>query len=269
MKNNYFAILILSLLASVPFAACNGSGSKDPMEVIRKNIGNFALYSGSNQIDSLRIFYPGIPDGENIVAVDTAGMNIQSLGTGKYIVTFPSGITLNVTMLGDTAITVTESFGLITYPEDKMDIARKTGQWADSLNDVQLYSRMHDEGFQAFLKKRAINPSKILTVGSPVHENYGGSSCDGYTPIINNTDVQINGSDYSIIINDYYDDADHIHTEAGKTIPPKGRIKVPTGGGATWGLEVKGVKMKLTKEQIQERFNSYNGTEYQQYLNSK
>ena len=58
-------------------------------------------------------------------------------------------------------------------------------------------------------------------------------------------------------------------TKAGKTIPPHGKVKVTAKQGYHSWSYLKSIKWKLSEEQMQEKFASYTGKEYQEYLDSK
>ena len=98
---------------------------------------------------------------------------------------------------------------------------------------------------------------------------------DGYQIITNNSDVEINGRDYSFVYEQGewwggMDDPDvSTTTKPGKTIPPHGTVRAQGSAGLHYWSTVKSIKWNLNDEQIQGKFAPYTGNEYQEYLNSK
>ena len=121
----------------------------------------------------------------------------------------------------------------------------------------------------------------ISDVKFPPGEDYSGTATyEGYQYLTNNTDQEIKGSDYNIIYRYEFIGAhgaiygiDEIEkgtkTKSGKTIPPRGKVKIYASDGYHGGEKAVKINWKLSKEQLAEKFSSYSGNEYQEYLDSK
>lgn len=143
---------------------------------------------------------------------------------------------------------VINSKGLFAYPEEKKDLATKTGLWDENLYDVELAQRMNDEEFEEFINQKIKNiTSNILSLGPFEYTPFGAVT--GQT-INNNTDQIIRGEEYSLTLHydlPYFDhetqelvNNEGFSTEKGKYIPPHGSVVfdcvfdryIGTGGSA-------------------------------------
>ena len=263
---------ILMLVAGIGMiASCSKKAS--PEEEVRNYIKYFVEKINANQLDSLTVSYPDISKADSIAPLQSDTILIVEKAPGQFEMTLADGIVLKVNRSEDGNITVSESRGLFAFPADKVEIAKKTGMWDDTLSDAQLNERMKDEEFfkyiQDQIKKKTSN---ILTVGK---ETMSSDYKYNLTPIINNTDEEIKATDYSIISKDGYyliSGIDWISTSTinGKDIPPHDKYVVKTV--ASWdegSIHVIKVNIKIPKEELVRRFASFTGKEYQEYLNSK
>ncbi|MCH5236617.1 MAG: hypothetical protein J1E95_02320 [Muribaculaceae bacterium] len=250
-----------------------------PEEEVRNYGKYFVEKLAAAQLDSLTNTYPDIAKADSIFPIQSDTIIVVETTPGQYDLTLAEGISLQVNRTDDGKITVTESKGLFAFPDDKVEIAKKTGMWDDNLSDAQLNERMMDEEFfkyiQDQIKKKTSN---ILTVGKQVTPDPDMWDMY-YYPIINSSNQQVDASDYEIIVWEGYtiwdEESDKFlsgggtRKEPGKTIPPHGKIKYDCVGTNHGGEIVKGINWKLTSEQLQEKFASYTGNEYQEYLDSK
>lgn len=278
-KFNYTIILSAIVAAVCILSSCNSNNQSSPEDEVRSYGNYFAEKIAANQLDSLKTSYPDIALADSIVPLKGDSITVEALEAGKYKIALAKDVTLMVNRSEDGNIQVTESKGLFAYPSDKLVIAQKTGMYDKALSDAELSKRMKDEDFFKYIREQMKKKTaKILSVGDWV------STPDMIYKVYsikNNTDQTIEGSDYTITIAESYpfdiphSDPNNWHTtystKPGKTIPPHGTYKYKTeivyGGSA--GEHVKGVKLKLTPEQIQERFGTYTGKEYQEYLDTK
>ena len=245
-------------------------GNTSPEEKV-KNYGKYFVEKVSaGQLDSLKSSYPDILLADSITQISSDTVTVTETAPGKFDVALAGGVILKVDHNDDGNITVKESHGLFRFPEQKVDIAKKTGMWVDSLSDVQLLQRIKDDAFFAWLKKQNKNKTKnILTVVNSGNGFYEQS----YEHIVNHTSVPIKGSEYRMIRTGYrYDSSGNdvygSFTTPGRDIPANGKIKVisnmaPDGFGD--GV-VTGIKWNLSQDQLQLKFAPYTGKEYEQYL---
>lgn len=182
-------------------------------------------------------------------------------------------------------ITVISSKGIIAFPASKIEIAQKTGMWDKSLSDAELAKRMKDEEFFNFISEKTnFNPDKILSVNTNFKEtseerlDMSHIAFHGYCTITNNTDKTILPSDYKINFKDYDISIDgqraKRYSEPGKEIEPKSTIKIEgsilySSHRSEEDHHLEGVTILLSPEEIQKKFVSFSGNEYQEYLNSK
>ena len=188
------------------------------------------------------------------------------------------GVNILVKEEGTGDFVVMESHGLFAYPDDKVELAKNTGLWDAKLTDAQLAERMHDNGFkdyiQNLIKKKKSN---MLTAGEFVYDNYSYEKIG--QKVVNNTDQEINASDYTLTIKEtYYNWAEEDFktdkkTEKGKFIPPYGSVTFDCiysyyddyGSGP----ELSRINIKIPDEEILRRFLKFTGNEYRDYLDSK
>ena len=266
--------ILLALLPFMMLCSCGGKETTPENEV--RNYGKYFVEKlSANQLDSLKASYPGIADADSIVPVQSDTILVVETAPGQYDMTLAEGISLKINRSEDGNISVTESKGLFVFPADKVDIAKKTGLWNDNLSDAQLNERMKDEEFFKWLKgTKTIKSSDVIALGKTEGDGYWTR---GFRYVVNKTDQTIKGSDYQVIKKFGYsvfngeDFDENSGTEVlhGKDIPPRGSVKYEFSCSSHGGEEIKSVKLKLTPEQIQERFAPYTGKEYQEYLNSK
>ena len=261
------------LLAFIPFMTlCACSGKKTTPEEEVRNYGKYFVEKiTANQLDSLTTSYPDIANADSIVPVLSDTILVVETSPGQYNVTLTEGITLKVNRSDDGNISVTESKGLFAFPTDKVDIAKKTGMWDDKLSDAQLNERMKDEEFFKYIKDQIKNKtSNILTVGKYVDtSDPDANGRFGYNTLKNNSDVDIDPSDYSMIYYEFDFDKQEYKTRSGKPIPAHGSIRIESSGGTLFGEYFEKIKWNLSEEQKVEKFTPYTGKEYQEYLNSK
>lgn len=276
MKKSYFLLGISFIVGGMLLISCKEDKKLTPEEEVRNYGKYFVEKLSANQLDSLKASFPDIIKGDSIVPVQSDTIMIVESTPGNFDMTLAEGITLKVNRSEDGNITVTESKGLFAFPTDKVDLAKKTGMWDDTLSDVLLNERMKDEEFFKYIQNQIKKKtSNILSVK-------GDAGIDTmYQYIVNNTDQPISGSDYVILKeeNMRYEKDDipynwawdtRKYTVPGRNIPPHGQIKEEAWVAAMGNSDlVTGVRMKLTPEQLQEKFARFSGNEYQEYLDSK
>lgn len=277
----FFHFLSFILLSCTTLLTSCGGGSKiTPEEEVREYGKYFVEKLAANQLDSLQASYPDITKADSFMPVKSDTIIVVESSPGQFDLILADGVSLKVNHSDDGNITVMESKGLFIFPSDKLAIAKKTGLWDDKLSDAQLNERMKDDEFFKWLKgKKTINKNSLISfsdfIESPGQDPTGNYARDGYHNITNKTDVEIDGSDYSLVYeegsfwNDPYSDGSGKKEKSGKAIPPHGTVKVTASSGYhSWSV-LKSIKWKLSQEQLQEKFAPYTGKEYQEYLDSK
>lgn len=296
-------MLVVSLLAAgLVFTSCGGNGSQsansndsvsvattentvDETAEVTAFANDLAGKLSAGQLDSLKAAYPALAGAGAIVPLKGDSVTVVAASTpGQYDVTLAPGVRMSVTRAADGSMTVNETRGLFSFPADRKEIAKKTGMWDDSLNDAQMAERMNDDAFFKHIKSQTPSTSNIITIGKFVNNGNGS----GYYTIKNNSGVAIKGSEYTITCKHSYptfspeapNAVDEWVTKTiqapGKDLAPHGEARFTTntistffGGEIGPEKEAKGIKWKLSKAQLQEKFASYSGNEYQEYLNSK
>ena len=272
MKKLLFAFVPLMMLG-----ACGENKKATPEEEVR-NYGKYFIEKVSaNQLDSLQASYPDIAKADSIVQIQSDTIIVAESAPGQYNMTLGEGIVLKVNRSDDGNIKVTESKGLFSFPEDKLDIAKKTGMWDDNLSDAQINERMKDEEFFKMIEKKSdINLNNIISSGKMVvTKDWPGveyESGAGYFPLKNNTDIAISGTDYQVVIKteNVYTGETWTFTEAGKDLAPNGSAKINVQFRPRSSPEKASIKFKISESDLKAKFSpNFTGKEYQEYLNSK
>lgn len=255
------------------------NNKKEVMEFVIKFI------NGLNNELKDSIAYPDILKGNAFAALTTDSLKIFEGIDGKYGVYLNNGINLKINREKNGRLTILESHGLFVFPEDRVNIAKKTGMWNDTLNDAALADRIGDDAYFKYLQNQVQKKtSNIITFHS---EPGSPDKTEGFANVINyfqnHTDQPIKSSDYVITLEvfeelDWGTDEDgyyvprygtHSKTKQGIPIPPHGTVSFNTVDIPDYSEKVKGIKIKLSAKQMQERFAPYTGNEYQEYLSSK
>ena len=273
--------IIICVLSCLFLASC---GQK-PEEQVRDFTESFIGFVNSNQKDSVKKYYPGFDFRDSLVQITSNTITVNSGNMeGIYTVELGPETFIDVKLEKGRGITVEESKGLIAFPKDKLDLAKKTGMWDESLADSELSQRMKDEGFFKFISNKLnFNPDRILTVNSKlkvtkVVEEWHYDDIYGYYTITNNTEQTIYPSDYKMNFADNHEGGGEEgikrYSEPGKEISPGQTIKIEVNnysgqGGEHEDHHLVGVTILLTPEEIMERFAKFSGNEYQEYLDSK
>ena len=270
MKKFFYLASLISLFF---IASCKENKEQKVQAFSDKFVG----YVNANQIDSIMILYP-TANFDSIASLPPDSVQITGL-EGVYHIDFGSGQWIDVKENEDGSLIVEKSKGLAAFPADKVEMAKKTGMWDSSLTDAELNQRMHDDEFFSFLEAQGSNATdNIITVGrwTITKEWYGNDSPGMATQTVtNNTDQPISGADYEFVMisEDPYSAASgerpRTWTNNGKDIPPHGSISENFEIYNQSAPEIKSIKWNLTPQQLQEKFASYTGREYQEYLDSK
>lgn len=272
----------------------NGGDKVSPENEVRAFGKNFIEKLSANQLDSLKAVYPDIVNADSIATIQSDTIIVVKTAPGQYDMTLAEGVTLKVSRENDGNVSVAESKGLFAFPTDKVDIAKKTGMWNDSLNDGRLSERMKDEDFfkwyENYLDMKSA-PNLSMEVGKKkVNKKWGPGDYDGQdelltqeeqeVKVINNSSEPVSGKDYVISYGiskntsmdpDIKSSKSTLKTKPGVDIQPNGTATITLYTDYTmWDFKIVDPKIKLKKNN-DSHVKKYQptGNEYQEYLNSK
>lgn len=272
-------ILIGLTLVTVAFFISSCEKSASPEEQVKQFAINFAEKVSKNQKDSLTAIWLDVVKADSLALAFTAdSIGVEPTQTaGKYKVNFGNADML-VSVAEDGKMTVGETHGLFAWPAEDIEFAKKTGQWKDGLNDPEQAERMGDKEFKTlvtadFSKKMqdALKAEKkIIMIKDQVNPPEPGIMA---AIIRNNSDIDISGTDYQVIfkISTSYAGMEDISNKEnpGKDISAKDTVQVT----CYWGLHNQPiearVKMKLSNEQLFNKYFKATGNEYEDYLKTK
>lgn len=272
-------LFIVMLMGTAAFGGCQkGKGdtekARDPKAM---DINDFATYfadmAARNQRDSLCHVYPDVRNADSLSFTPSGkSFSIIDLGGGKYKIIYSPTVRILVEKDSQGLLSVTESYGLFAYDSMRTSLARRSGLWVDSLNDVHLAERMSDADFFSYLNGRAqLKTSDILQVGTPVYNSSDG--INGYVPILNLTAYEVDGDDYTVNMHSMRvlngQEENQLMMVAGRNIAPNDTIRVEVVNAPSHVLRVNGIKFKLSKEKLSEKYAPLTGNEYRQYLESR
>lgn len=261
--------LIILILCVISVLGCKKEISSE--ERVNKFVDYFIEKMEKQQIDSLKTVYPDIVTADSLSQLNlrVEPEVLKSINDpDKYTIKFGDSLILNVSINEIDDIHIDSSKGLFAYSKNKMDFAKNTGLYNDKLSDKELAERMADREFLNYLNSKATNlKKKILKIGEP-------DPVRMERPIINLTNSVIFADDYQVVMESY----ERINFEdyetsrdilKGKTIPAKGRVYFDSWGGSGGGIDVKDVIIKISPEELRNRFMEYTGNEYEEYLTTK
>lgn len=194
--------LLFFAVCTAGLALCSCGEKKDE---VRDFATDFAEKVQANQIDSVLLLYP---EAENIeaVALDFVpdSMEVVEDAEGVYTVNYGNGVKMKMKKNSDASMTVTETFGIASFPAEKMEFAKATGMYDATVNDVELANRMADTAFTEWLRDRFIKyRAKNLKVKGELRMikeiqfmmDEGIIAAD----VENTTDKKIDGADYKVV----------------------------------------------------------------------
>lgn len=246
----------------------------DPVKIFAEDFGRKAA---ANQLDSVRLLYPGAAKADSLsLTFNADSIKIEETATpGTFVVTYSPLASMTIKRSEQDSITVVDTKGLFAYPKARIDSARKTGQYADSLPDSELAARMNDSLFVEFLAKnfqrelsKNVRATSMRNQGTPM---YGNEFVTAAARVSNSLSKQIDGRDYIYVyIREYpHNMIEEAESEGGKNIPAGGSARYETWAqGNVW---VKGgrIKWKLSPKQLYEKYFVPTGKEWDAYAASK
>lgn len=282
MKNTKIYFFSLAIMA-LAMTACSDA-MKEREQEVTDFAGKIVKYAQDNTIDSIVPLYPGLENQKVTLESLSDSVKVETLDEEGTMFRVKMGnVTMKVERDNNGKMSIVESRGLFTFDPQAIEEARKTGQWVDSLPDLQKVQRMNDEDFLTYfieLKNKATNTGVSPKAGKFVLTHAATcSGCDdsytlGYVTVTNPNDFPISGSDYRL---EYYhgsEENEYTHLEIvskksqpGKDIPAHGSVRhnlkydFEYEGGYAFGFKV--VYFPKIKEYVP------TGKEYDQYLESK
>ena len=272
--------MMTALLAVGMLATSCGGGTSEADQV--KDFGiDFATKVSKNQVDSVRALYADaakcdsfavtfVHDSVTVTETETPSTYKVSLGAADF----------TVKRAEDGTMSVVESHGLAAYPADALDFAKKTGQWKDGLNDAEQAVRMADKDFRtqvvaAFPKAFA----KMLMVKGGLDVV---KPCDGPwvyavgtlgANVVSTCDKPIAGSDYEVVFKgqsmNYESSSAVTSRQPGKDIAPNGKVLVTVDFNYRLDFESAYVNIKISNDELFNKYFTATGKEYDEYLAAK
>lgn len=227
----YTAALALGCLM---LASCSNHN-----EEVKEFAVDFGNKVAANQLDSVRMLYPGAEMADSMaLAFSADSITVDALDKdGEYKVVYGNGKSITVTRAEDGKITVKESTGLFAYPKANMEFAAATGALTPDMTDAKLAEVMANiAGLKAKLYEDYVNQLKnALVVGKlkiTKDITFMMEEGRGYYPLVNTTDQPIKAGDYTLNFRTSWiyfgDEGSKNYSEKGKKdIPAKGTIQVP------------------------------------------
>ena len=264
------------LLFAIPLfilAACGGDSKK-----VRNLAETFVNYVNENQMDSIKAIYP-TANFDSIAPISADSISVSEIGSGLYRVNFSANKWIDV-KAGEYGMTIVESRGIASFPEDKYEIAVNTGMVSATTTDVRTQELLNDSAYFEWVKRNMKQP--ISLEKGKISKKYGvdlqGRPCEGAVErmtciVTNNTPNPISGKDYDITYAYSYWTCSDGSSPDGHTTGKKGGVDLAPGESANiniaimdYGLKNVAVKYNVPVEQLYNGLNPYSGNEYQEYL---
>ena len=266
--------IILCTLPLLLLTGCLGGKEKKVKAFAEK----VAVYLNADMVDSLEAVYPGAIF-NTLEPVRTDSIRVEKTGDETFIVNYSSSQWIEVKGDGKGKFEIVKSKGLAAFPEEKYEIALKTGMIDESTDDVIAQERMNDNGFFEWVSVNTKQPIE-LTPGKVSHTSgvdLYGRPCEGAVDrmtctVTNNTSQPISGSDYDITYNySFYRCSDGTVPDGHATGKVKGIDLAPGATGKIniaamdYGLRNVGIKYNVPMEKLFKGYSPFTGNEYQEY----
>lgn len=294
MKKTILSIVVL--LSLLFLTSC------DKNKEVRQFAIDFAAAVQSGNKSEITKMYPDAAKADSLsFAFDAEKAEIETLDDGSIKIALSDDIDIILAKNdGDGNLKVKASHGVFAYPSDRLELAKKSGQWKDGLNDIEQTERLADTLFLRWMQAKMVESMKSLvkitnsSVSSKHVSNYNIASeeerCSYTVTVANNTDQEIEGNDYTISVKetwylwkDGWEDMSFRETKhpesstktlTGKPIPAKGTATYTWNetfaGSHHFGYSNFGVQSTLNYTPKQSDFNfKYTGKEYEEYLSQK
>lgn len=282
MKRALIAVLLCLLVGGggyFAYSLLKGDGTKE----VKKFAIKFAEIVSKNQVDLIRAIYPDatLADSLALTFVEDSIKIERNEKDASILIHYSSEIWVRAMKDENDSIRIVSSKGLFAYPTNLLAIAKKTGQYVDSLDDKGNAERMADKQFQEYMVKKVKEKIKeslkiVSTKGFDYAEGEGGmmEPLGFIATVENQSDITIEGKVYKVVIadtgfdNENLRDVTNYHPLAGNDIKPGEKIPFK------YRAQYVGASFKANI-QIQDIGNdlltSYKttGNEYKEYLEKK
>lgn len=268
--------LIATLFATVLVTGCS---DKKHLEFA----GKVAEYVKANQLDSLAAVYPGAQFDSIAFAGDYEIVNIEKTDVdGVVRVRFGEIAYIDIKDDENGVMTIVESSGIAAFPQDKLDLAKKTGMVQDTISDIAKAELISDADFFTWLAERQADElSNIISLkgGKAKLAGVYGEGNNLYVidaTLTNNSKNDISADAYSIEYNiTYYGEEDNGWRNRYETGNQEG---VELKAGESKDIKIKKehvgkignprIKWNLSPEELG-KFLTFTGNEYSEYQKSK
>jgi len=302
MKRNFLFVALL--MGAMVLAGCNAQGEQDKEAAVKQFAANFAQAWAGGDSTAIRQVFPDVvlPDSFALpFATDSAGLSAEKIkveaiadstqqadAPAMYKVTLADTLSLIVKQVNDTTFSVTDSYGLFSYPAEKLSFAKKTGWVEEGMSDKQMQERFKDVDFPKSLGEKALAQLKSkVSAGRPkagksVTTGGDGNFESGYTannvPIKNDMDVALDGKDYYIsatklnrgmAVKDKVQGVTILAHQSGNVVVKASYSFNQWGGGYEEFLQSANLVFNVTPEKAVEKYFVPTGGEYKAYLESK
>lgn len=249
------------LLIGVAVFGIVGCGEKE--DKVKVFAEDFGAKASKNKVDSLKLLYPGLEADSVALVYNADSISVTDAAEpGAFVISYGSGVIVNVTKSEDGNVTATSSKGIYAFPEKKMEIASQTGMIDESLNDDEIAKRIKDEDFFTYIEKTAKNKkSQMLKIR-------GGK-------VTNISDLTIDGSDFTVTKQfttrgDYFTRGSVTYSNIkGKTLAPGESMHISLVQALMGQESLTGIKWTISDDDFVNRYVKYTGNEYQDYLKNK
>lgn len=267
------------MLGAICLSAMMLCGCGEKNDEVRDFAIRFAEKVRANQMDSVLLLYP---DAKGIEAMSISyipdSVAISEDGAGEYTVNYASGVKMKMKKNADGTMTVSETYGMASFPTEELKFAQQTGLLEDGINDAELARRMADADFIPWLRDRFIKyRAKNLKVKGDMKlikdiQFMMDTGIIG-AEVSNTTDRKIDGEDYKVVFKYRYvgmggDDVFKVE-KPGKDVEPGQTVMITTEFTGHEFPEKAYVDTQLGLDELFKKYFTPKGTEYQEYLASK
>ena len=132
MKKIFSFCFVIILL--ITMASC---GPK-PEEQVKDFAVKFGDFVNTNQKDSIQKYYPDFELTDSLATVPVGNITVNPGNTeGVYLAEFSSETFITVKLKKDGKISILESKGVFSFPEQHVELAQKENKWENNLSDIQ------------------------------------------------------------------------------------------------------------------------------------
>ena len=271
-----FTPMVLALLL---FSACNNYAD------VKQFMAELSAAIEKNDTAAIKKMYPDAAKADSLaLAFDAEKAQMETNDDGSIKIDLGEGKDITVIKNeGDDGMKVKSSHGVFAYPAYRLDLAKKTGQWKDGLNDMEQAERMNDTLFVKYLNDKIAGAiiedlkSKVKVTKSIANYNIDNLQATGVVVVSNQSDRQLEGNEYTVTAK-LYEYTGFYHTESyigsrtltGKVIPANGQVTYSFSYslGAWPENPVCTISIKPRIENVMEDYQP-TGKEYEEYLSQK